>query len=335
MTTLTCAISGLNIEVPYFADINIAKHCGYFHPIFAADSNTIKALVGKYKKGTLTPTENYLLFLAIANNSKLITWHHPLDISRRTPDSDYTQRIIANKLLKLIKYLAQSEKLAATKSDFSQPQLIIRLGSNNLRDIANYITVLKDNINEYLHFKQDMALTEQINKTENALTLAIKSSAHTSDYTDLIANWARVAAGFPADKVIAYKAVIINSFNEAKMFNTPLELIKEVKDYCENNIEAGSIHFHELTKALNAAIINHEDYLGASFNTTYTLESLDGIEDSSAPIKNKEMLSLLTSLKAKAPTTEPIRSNYANLADYIKAKLAYSLSKDNSGVTND
>ena len=39
-----------------------------------------------------------------------------------------------------------------------------------------------------------------------------------------------------------------------KMFNTPLVLLKEIKDYCECNIEAGSIHFHTLIQVLQEGI---------------------------------------------------------------------------------
>lgn len=337
MTTLNCAISGVQIQVPYFAGVNISYYCGYYHPIFAAPESTINSLLSQYLHNQLEPTESYLLFLAIANNSGLIIWNYPLDCSIYKPTNYQTQKLIANKISKLIEALTKSAELSRQRSDFDQPKLVISATNNNLRSIADYITVLQNNIDEYLHFKQDQFLLEQLRKAENKLTLAIKSSASTSDYPHLVANWACLAGEFPADKAADYKKVITDAFNSHKMFQTPLELIKETKTFCENNIEAGSIHFHALHKTLTAAITNHIDYLGASFGTTYTLESFDSIDaaasaDSAA--KSKHVLSTLANLKSNAPTREPVKSDYSTLSDFIKAKLAYQLNKT-SGVYND
>ena len=80
----------------------------------------------------------------------------------------------------------------------------------------------------------------------------------------IVSEWASQAADFPHDKDDLYRKVIRSCFNATKMFNTPLATIKEVKDFCECNIQAGSVHFHTLSEILKEGIHRHVDYLGGS-----------------------------------------------------------------------
>ena len=98
------------------------------------------------------------------------------------------------------------------------------------------------------------------------------------------------------------------------MFSTPLADIKEVKAYCEENIDVGTIHFHTLMTVLKEGISRHLDFLGMSpLGLGYTLLPADS---------SKNDVEVAAAI-ASAPSTAPAERDYATKLDYIRAKLKY------------
>ena len=99
------------------------------------------------------------------------------------------------------------------------------------------------------------------------------------------------------------------------MFSTPISEIREVKEYCEENIEAGSIHFHALMSTLREGSARHTDFLGLSSPNSlgYTL----------LPVDTSKNTTEVEAIIAKAPTSTPIRTDYSTDLEFMRARLRY------------
>ena len=328
MTTITCAISGIKFTAPYCTNLTIPHTAGYYHPIFAASHTQLDKLYRQHVKQELTANDSYLLFLAIAHSTGLIDWQSPITSD---PTDPITIRLISNKISKLISVIAKSASIK--HPTFEQPTCRVNPTLCSIQRVADWIDVWQENITDFLAYRQDAAAYERLARVTNVLTLAIKSTQSLPNYTELVANWAAIAGDFPAELKQQYKEVIVSCFDSTKMFNTPISLIKEVKDYCECNIEVGSIHFHELSKALNKAVSSHIDYLGMTYKLSdYALLSdRDTATNSASTLKTDSELAVITD---HAPTSEPRECDYPSKLAYLKAKMAYRVAGFTAGVTS-
>lgn len=334
---ITCAISGLRFDTSYLEGISIEHTEGYFHPVFALPYRNLHHLYVQHCKGELTCNDSYLLFLAFLHSSGKVTWKHPATLK---PTDARTKKLIENNLRQLIRVL---EKTAVIKHpSFRQPEFKVTLDTSSLEQIPNWITAWNANIEFFQKGLVDIRVAQSLQEVENKLSYHIISGAEPQRYSYIIAKWASQAAGFPLDKDENWQKIIRSCFSITKMFNTPLPLLKEIKDYCECNIEAGSIHFHALSEVLREGISRHVDYLGgSSLALGYTL--LPTLTDSSSestgtdsvspvPLKSLEQerksAEELLTIAASAPTAPPVPSSYPDTLSFLKAKLAFRVAKN-------
>lgn len=306
MAIIHCAISGLKIKVQY-GPLTIPAREGYYHPIFALPRKKLLGLYSRSCTGSLSPTDNYLIFLAILHSSGAIRWTCPASCD---PSSSHTLKLVQNNMRQLIEVVELTDRIIVPS--FRQPQFIVASDNSDLRQIPNWIAAWNQNIEE---FKQGYAAAKQredLKKIENKLSYFIRSGLDTSQYISVVANWAEQAADFPRQKSERWKYIIRVCFNEEKVFSIPLAEIKEVKAYCEENIEAGSIHFHELHSALQAGIRNHSSFLG-----------LEAVGYSLLPANAAKMAVEQAAIIAKAPDHEPVASEYSSATEFLKAKLRW------------
>jgi hypothetical protein len=189
--------------------------------------------------------------------------------------------------------------------------------------IANWIEAWQENIDDFKHGRADLRQIQDLQEVENKLSKLILSGEPPERYSTTIAAWASQAAEFPPASDELYQRTIRSCFNITKMFNTPLSLLKEIKEYCECNIEAGSIHFHTLSAVLKEGIKRNTDYLGgSSLALGYTLLPAEDLtpESRAAELKNQAEVAALA---AKAPESKPVRADYASSLDFLRAELAY------------
>lgn len=318
MARVTCAISGLPFSTDYLEGLSIPHTLGYFHPIFAVEYKHLLRLYTAHSHGKLTPKDSYLLFLAILHSSDQITWKAPASLD---PNDNQTKRLIENNMSQLIEVL---EKTALIKHpSFEQPSFVVTYDNSALLQIPNWIKAWKANIISFHTGRYRLLEIQTLQKVENKLTKLILSGEKREKFSHVIADWASKAAEFPPDKIEQYKLTIRSCYNMNKMFNTPLSLLKEIKDHCECNIEAGSIHFHTLIQVLKKGISKHIDYLGGStLALGYTLLP---VAAEKAELKNQAELATLT---ANAPASYPKKEDYGTSLDFIKAKLAYNVSSN-------
>ena len=320
MAKVTCAISGLTFTVPYLECIVIPHTCGYMHPIFAAPYKHLYKVYSAHCKGRLTPTDSYLLFLAFMHATDKVDWECPVSLD---PNALETMQLIESLLPDLIRMLEQTD--AILHPSFSQPSLRVTYETAGLAHISGWIEAWSDNIAFFYTGRANLDEMDKLKKIENRLSYLILSGKEPAKYAGVIADWADKTASFPPERATLYKETICSCFSINKMFNTPLELLKEIKEFCEINIPVGSIHFHSLMQVLKDGIGRHLDYLGgSSLATGYTLLPSCEVETSTleAEKKNTEQL---VSIAASAPSKRPVAGDYATSLEFLRAKLAYSV----------
>ncbi|PHQ81761.1 MAG: hypothetical protein COB66_01430 [Coxiella sp. (in: Bacteria)] len=322
MTQVTCAISGLDFQVSAFKDLSIEYKEGYFHPIFAAPYSSLYKLYGSYTKGKLGAIDSYLLFLAFLHSSDQIEWGHPLAIDPKAPS---TAKLVANNFSQLIGVLEKTALISY--SSFTQPSFRVTFANCALEEIPIWIEAWQDNLESFTYSRAEERERTALAGIERKLqALILAPEIKTELYANVVADWAHKAGEFPAAKVTLYKKTIESCFNTNKMFKTPLPLLKEIKDFCECNIDAGSIYFHTLIKVLQEGIGRHLDYLGGGSSTLgYTL--LPSLSDKTKIVESE---TLVAEIAKAAPSAIPERRSYGTNIDFIKAKLAYrvKLNKD-------
>jgi len=308
MAKINCAISGLTLQVSH-VPLTIQTELGYYHPIFALPYKRLFGLYSKHCKGELTATDSYLLFLAFLNATDQVTWKAPCSLD---PNDSKTVYLVENNLRQLITVLEMSS--AIITPTFKQPSFTVHKDNSQLKQIHNWIAAWEDNIEAFRNNYREQKLQDTLTKLENKLSWYIKSGLSEKEYSFAVANWAEKAAVFPTEKAEYWKKIIRSCFNSERMFSTPLSDIKELKTFCEDNIEAGSIHFHTLTKILKEGITRHTDFLGLP-SVGYTL----------LPANSTKVDEELEAIKATAPSTEPTRSQYDTEVEYIRARLKYNV----------
>lgn len=331
----TCAISGVRFSISYLDGVTIQHTEGYFHPIFALPYRTLHRLYSQHCKGELTCNDSYLLFCAFLHSTGQINWKHPASLR---PTDNQTRAVIENNLAQLIAVIEKSALIQ--HPGFKQPSFSVSYETSNLQQIPNWIAAWEANIER---FKAGLATAREmqtLQEVENKLSHLILSGTKPENMSAIVANWASLAAEFPATKDELYKRTIRSCFSMTKMFSTPLSLLKEIKDYCECNIEVGSIHFHTLSEVLREGISRHHDYLGgSSLARGYTMlptlrevapgpDSTEARTSRAKDIKNEEyLLSLTEGVDLSNPA--PIESDYpGDTLAYIKAKLAHRIAKN-------
>jgi hypothetical protein len=315
MAKLKCAISGLTIAVQH-VPIVCQESIGYYHPIFAVPRKHLYGLYSKHCSEHLTPTDSYLLFLALLHSTDKVTWTVPVT---RDPTSASTATLIANNIAQLIAVIEETDCIS--HPSFSQPALVVSTTNSSLRDINAYIVSWKNNISRFRSGYKEAELENRLQKLENKLSHCILSGLSEERYIHVIANWAAKAAEFPREKEDSYKKIIRTCFNSDKMFSTPLSELKEVKSYCEASIEPGSIHFHKLMEVLREGITRHTNYLGMAPEVLgYKLIPVDTTKQELA----------VEIIKTNAPTSPPVRESYSDTMSFIRAKLAFAVATASS-----
>jgi hypothetical protein len=321
MAKVTCAISGLALTVQHTEWLVVPHTNGYIHPIFSLEPKELHKLYIRHCKAQLgTTTDSYLLFLALLHSSNNIIWASPVSLN---PTGLQTTVLIENNIAQLVNVLRETEAILHPK--FVQPKFKVTYDNSDIAQIPNWIKAWRNNIRDFGEDIANWDEYEKLKKLTNKLTYLIKSTDSPESYAKVVADWAYKAGDFTEHlgikQAILYRDTIANSFNQAKMFSTPLHLLKDIKDHCESYIEVGSIHFHTLIQTLNTGIKKHVDYLGGTASSSeYVLLPSLSLADKDTIQRNNAEISMIIST---APKDEPKLTDYDTSLAYLKAKLAY------------
>ena len=300
MAKLLCPISGIRYSCEH-----LPLTTSYPHPIFTLSYPKLLELYAKHVAGHLTPTDNYLLFLAYLNSIDSLHWRVPCSL---VPTATSTQALVYNNMAQLISVLEKT--LTITLPSFKQPGFVITPETSDLGNISIYIKAWQKNIDAMNSFYKQERIDKKLKEVEDKLQYLIFAGEGQLSANKL-AVWADLAGTFPSKHREQYQKIIRSCYNQDKMFALKLSTIEEVKDFCLESIMPGSIFLHKLIEVLNHGIELNKSYLGYTILDTDTLNN-----------KESEELAILI---AKAPEKEPTREDYTNSVEYLKAKLRYQV----------
>lgn len=309
MARIKCAISGITFSCEH-GPLVIKPEDGYYHPIFALPYRKLYGLYSKHCAGELTPTDSYLLFLAFLHSSGKVEWRHPATC---VPTEQRTVTLIENNIAQLIRVLELTGVI--TLPAFKQPSFVVYKDNSTLTQLTNWIGAWGRNIKDFEDNYASSKTQESLTKLENKLSYYLKSGVDPKNYAFIVADWAAKAAEFPDSKAECWTKLIRSCFNSTKMFSTPIADIREVKEFCEENIEAGSIHFHALMSTLREGTARHTNFLG--------LSTPNSLGYSLLPVDTTKNQTEVEAIIAKAPTEAPRRVDYDSQLAFIRAKLRY------------
>ncbi len=329
---ILCAYSGIEFTCEHFpATLHNRETC---HPIFYLPQKKLIGYIGKWSAGELTPTDSYLLFLAVLKSSDLVDFRLPAIRSERT-DS-----IIAQNMEALIKTTIRLNTVINPAVHF--PSYVISAETRNLDNVQYWIQNWKDSYQDFIDGKGKEYDTHRLVHREAALERMIRSPHKPiSSYASQIAEWASSAGSFPSFQTVNrmtgtnqscndyWKHIIIAASSEEKIFSINRNDLEEVLEHCETEISYGSIFSNALFKILRTALERQKNFLGLGdigigVPSFTILSGADNVEAANMQV-----------LMDSAPLELPIRENYpatpAGKFAYMKAKMQYDMNKKYGG----
>jgi hypothetical protein len=97
------------------------------------------------------------------------------------------------------------------------------------------------------------------------------------------------------------------------MMSVPQEDLAELLEYCEVNLDAGSIQAHQLFATLRDGMETLQGFFSAG-NTTFAIMDSDSVEELNLKL-----------LIDSAPMEIPKRTEYGSDFQFLKAKMKYQL----------
>lgn len=329
MAQLVCAKSGVVFKCEHMPLSLSSREIQ--HPLFYVSKKKLLALAGQLITGRLSPTENYLVYLALLDSTELIQWRVPAKYIDKTP------KIIANNMESLIHIIGKIDVIQ--HPSFTLPKFAISPDTCTLENSYHWIGAWIANYNDWYDGLKDSAKREElkhrIQSREESLERLIKTS-HTKveDLANMLASWAEAAGDFPSYSTphpISHKQIPLNEYwkqiiracaREESIWRFPPSDLQELIDHCEDNVILGSIHSHSLMKLLRGGLKKQADYLGFGDTelhgrtaTQFTI--LNG--DASAEDANK------IAAMASAPSSEPKPNDYPNKFAFMKAKANWDM----------
>ncbi len=319
MAKILCSISGVEFTCEHFP---ITLHSReYHHPIFTVPQKRLLSYLGKWSAGELTPTDSYLLFLALLRSSGNVNFR--IAAAR----CDLTNSIVANNMEVLAHTVCKLN--AVTNPHVVFPTFVISPETRFLLNVHHWIEAWETAWKEFQDGYRQVRISAKLVRREEALERLIKNSHKSiSSYAHHLAEWAALAGSFPecpagADRSGSlsdyWKEIIEKISQEHGIFSVPLSDLQELLTHCEDNIPAGTIFSNKLFTLLRESIKKQGDFLG--LGEVDTRETTFSILSSTDDIESANMAALIQA----APPAEPKRESYPNTISYLKAKLRWEM----------
>jgi hypothetical protein len=321
---ILCSISGLEFTCEHFPGYLTSREAS--HPVFTIPQKKLLSYLGKWSSQELTPTDSYLLFLAILHSSELVEFRVP--VSRNA----LTDSIVAQNMEPLAKIISRLN--AVTNPAVVFPRYAIGPETKYLSNIKHWIENWNDAWKDFQDGYSRHESSRKLITREAALERLIKNPhLPISAYASKIAEWASVAGSFPDYTTISpfngqkismseyWKDIISRCSREDSIFGVPQVDIEDLLEHCELNISIGTIYSNALFKVLRHALEKQKNFLGFGdmdlSKTRYTILSSD---DTTESANIKAMID-------SAPETEPRQEQYPTKLAFLKAKLRWQIAK--------
>jgi hypothetical protein len=324
MAKILCAYSGINFTVEHFP-VTLTSRESY-HPIFDVPQKKLLSYLSKWAGSELTPTDSYLLFLALLKSSESVEFRVP--VYRH----ELTASIVAKNMESLATTVIKLNAVANPSVIF--PHFAITPETKGLLNIHHWIEAWQDAWKDFQEGNKKYDVSRRLVRREAALEKLIKNPHKTQEsYAKSLAEWASEAGTFPTSKTLVgdkqvplseyWKQIIVSCSTDIGIYSIPLQDIRELLFHCESEVPIGTIFSHKLFHTLRKAIDKQANFLGIDrgerFNHSTTFEILDD----SDTIETANISAILQ----KAPTEEPKQGSYPTKLTYLRAKLAWQMSE--------
>lgn len=321
---ILCSLSGVEFTCEHFPAYLSSREIA--HPIFSLPQKKLISYLGKWAGGELTPTDSYLLFLAILNSSSLVEFRVP---AARDTNTD---ALVAQNMEHLAKTISKLNTVTNPAVVF--PRYAIGPDTKYLPNIkywiANWTEAYQDFVDGYARDYDSRKLIAR----EAALERLIKNPhLPISAYAAKIADWAAVAGQFPEYLTISpfsnlkitmssyWKEIIVKCSKEESIFSVPQVDIQDLLEHCENNVPIGTIYSNALFTVLRKALARQRNFLGlGDMDLSRGKYQILSTDDTTETANLKAMID-------SAPETEPTPEQYPNKIAYLKAKLRFQMAK--------
>lgn len=315
-----CSISNIEFSVEHFPATLFSREVS--HPIFSLPQKKLLTFLHKWSGSELTSTDSYLLFLALLNSSDMVQFRVPVF---RNPKTD---SIVANHMESLAKIVVRMNTVTNPITVFHP--VVISQDTRFLENIGDWIDSWQRNYEDFLDGYASAHDNRKLITREAALERLIKNPHKPlASYAGQIAEWAQISGEFPSFLTISpftkqpipiaeyWKTLIVKAANPENIFTLPKADLEELLEHCELNVKIGNIFANALFKILRGALARQKDFLG--LDTNWVTPNSGGFE-----ILSPEHAQMKILIDA-APESEPIKSTYPKLIDYLRAKTRWDM----------
>lgn len=329
MAKVLCSFSGIEFKCEHLPIVLTGRETA--HPVFFLPTKKLLGVYSKYLEGTLSPSEEYLLFLAYLNGSELVEFRVPAKYTENT------QALIAKNFDKLVQVITNIQTIHNPK--FSLAKIAITPATSTLDNVHHWIENWESSYNQFLKGQDDRKLIDNLQVLEAKLQRLTNAQTATMQgkYNTTLAEWAAKAFKFPEfliddnGRLITlanyWKLIIKCCQNQDKIFQFPREDIEELRNHIIEYIDCVPKWGIDLLGIVEDGIELHKNFLGlgdidlARSSTTYTmLTEIDTVQTAN-----------LQAIIQSAPKQEPIESEYPTRFSYLKAKMNWNLARNLEG----
>lgn len=325
---ILCSKSGIHFTCEHFPAYIHSRET--HHPIFDISQKELIQYIKKWASNELTETDSYLYYLALLNSTSLVQWRVPAQ------KTEITKSLIANNMDYLIQTISKMNCI--TSPVFKPAFVAISPETKTLENSMHWIHMWNESadrfVSDYSSAFADERMKERINARETILyKLLHDPNKPESIVASHLAEWADDAGGFPTHLITIngrsiqmneyWKEIIRACVKSDAMFAINDLHLDKLLEYCEENIDAGSVYGHRLFKFLRRG-----EEVKQAFSDFADVD-LTGmpkfrILDASSSVEDANKLAMIDS----APLEEPKSSNYPDKISYLRAKAKYDLARN-------
>lgn len=318
---ILCAYSGIEFTCEHFPGEFYSREI--HHPIFSLPQKKLLAYARKWSAGELTPTDSYLLFLALLKSSDLIDFRVPVF------RNEQTNSIVAQNMESLFITVIKLNTVSHPAVVF--PRYVISPETRFLTNVHHWIQNWQESYQDFLNGCARDYDTRKLVQRESALERLIKNPhKNVSTYSSQLGEWAALAGSFPSFQVSTplsteklslseyWKLIISRCAKKEFLHTIPKKDLQELLEHCEDHIPLGSIYSQKLFSVIRDAIEKQTNFLGlGDFDVKSTYQILSS-EDST---ESANLKALVDSAPLEFPRIEQYPTKFA----FLKAKMRYQM----------
>lgn len=321
MAIILCSHSGVQFSAEHFP-MHLTQN-ELAHPIFYVPLKRLWRYYPKWQSGELTPTDSYLLFLALLNATELVEFR---TAALQHADTD---RIVQTNMSQLYETIGHISSIRNPR--FTLPRFAITKDTRKLTNVNHWIGIWESTYTDYRNGLKESDSRGKLQKREAALERLIRNPAIKPErYAHLLANWAAIAGSFPTFSISVngynttlseyWQSIIIRCYRQEEIIQIPEKDLRECIEHCEMEIDLGSIYSYQLFTTLREGLQTIQGFFSNPTQFSILGES-DSVGDSNLQL-----------LIDSAPVAEPCRKDYPSDFAFLKAKMKWSLAASQSQV---